>query len=294
MADLTQETTTRHGEPIVKPIKLKSTKPSKIATLAYPLIAIAIAVVIWWIAVKLFNVPPYIMPTPDAVFITFIQKFTLIAGHLGPTATATVLGLGLSIVIGLPFSMLLVASRTLERAFMPILVGSQCFPKVAIGPILIVWFGWGILPKVMISFIISFFPIVIQTVLGLKSVERDEIDLIRIMNPSKLQIFTKIRIPNALPYFFGGLKVAVTLSLIGAIVGEFIGSDKGLGYLLQYANVELDTELLFATMIFLVVLGGSLFLSVIYAEKFLLPWHVSQRSDGENRAKLADAPMETA
>ena len=294
MADLTQETTTPHGEPIVKPIKLKSTKLSKIATLAYPLIAIAIAVVIWWIAVKLFNVPPYIMPTPDAVFITFVQKFTLIAGHLGPTATATVLGLGFSIVIGLPFSVLLVASRTLERAFMPILVGSQCFPKVAIGPILIVWFGWGILPKVMISFIISFFPIVIQTVLGLKSVERDEIDLIRIMTPSKLQIFTKIRIPNALPYFFGGLKVAVTLSLIGAIDGEFIGSDKGLGYLLQYANVELDTELLFATMIFLVVLGGSLFLSVIYAEKFLLPWHVSQRSEGENRAKLADAPMETA
>jgi NitT/TauT family transport system permease protein len=270
--------------------KRRPNKTSRLVLFAYPLAAVAIAVLIWAIGVKLFKVPPYLLPSPQAVLVSLIDKFGLIISHLPPTAIATISGLGLSIVLGVPFAMMLVASQTLERAFMPLLVGSQCFPKVAIGPILIVWFGWGILPKVLISFIIAFFPIVIQTVLGLKSVERDEIDLIRIMSPSRLQVFTKIRIPNALPYFFGGLKVSVTLALIGAIVGEFIGSDRGLGYLLQYANVELDTELLFATMIILLALGGSLFVTVIYAEKKLLPWHVAVRGEQEG----AQAPMETA
>jgi NitT/TauT family transport system permease protein len=145
----------------------------------------------------------------------------------------------------------------------------------------------------LISFIIAFFPIVIQTALGLKSVENDELDLIRIMSPSAFQVFTKIRIPNALPHFFGGLKVAVTLSLIGAIVGEFIGSDRGLGYLLQYANTELDTELLFATLVLLMVLGGVLFLAVIRLEKWLLPWHVAIREEPQKGVRVSEGPAES-
>jgi NitT/TauT family transport system permease protein len=285
------------AEAVARTGRTKKSKPSETSPLvvvAYPVAAVLLAILAWDIAVRVFNIQPYILPSPGAVGVALIEKFDLILGHLPPTATATILGLALSIVIGVPFAVLLVSSRTFERALMPLLVGSQCFPKIAIGPILIVWFGWGILPKILISFIISFFPIVIQTVLGLKSVERDEIDLIRIMSASRLQVFTKIRIPNALPYFFGGLKVAVTLALIGAIVGEFIGSDRGLGYLLQYANAELDTELLFATMVFLLVVGGSIFAAVSYAEKLLLPWHVAIRGEQEGRAKNAEAPMETA
>ena len=250
--------------------------------------AVILAVIVWYGGVHYFEVPPYIMPPPEDVLLALVEKFHILIRHSGATIYATLAGLGLSIVLGVPFAMMLVWSRTIERAIMPLLVFSQCFPKVAIEPILIVWFGWGIFPKILISFIISFFPIVIQTTLGLKSVENDELDLIRIMSPSSFQIFMKIRVPNALPHFFGGLKIAVTLSLIGAIVGEFIGSDRGLGYLLQYSNTELDTELLFATMIFLMVLGGVLFLSVIRLEKWLLPWHVAFREEKQGRVQVSE------
>ena len=262
-----------------KPVQIRAVQPSAFIRVLYPAAAVIVAIGIWALIVHGFKVPDYILPPPEAVFITLVEKIHLLMRHSWATVKATIGGLALSIMIGVPFAMMLVWSQTLERAIMPLLVFSQCFPKIAIGPLLIIWFGWGILPKVLISFIIAFFPIVIQTALGLKSVESDELDLIRIMSPSDFQVFSKIRIPNALPYFFGGLKVAVTLSLIGAIVGEFIGSDRGLGYLLQYANTELDTELLFSTLILLMILGGVLFFVVIQLEKWLLPWHVVVRGE---------------
>jgi NitT/TauT family transport system permease protein len=275
-----------------QPVRVQSSEPAWYITVAYPVVAVILAIGLWSAAVHLFNVQAFIVPPPEDVFVALVEKFDLILYHLWATAAATIGGLGLSIIVGVPFAMLLVWSRVLERALMPLVVGSQCFPKVAIGPLFILWFGWGLLPKILISFIIAFFPIVIQTVLGLKSSERDELDLIRTMSPTPLQIFTKIRIPNALPYFFGGLKVAVTLSLIGAIVGEFIGSDRGLGYLLDHANAELDTELLFATLIFLAFLGGSLFLTVMWAEKKFLPWHVAVRGENQGRAQVQEQPVE--
>lgn len=260
---------------------------SRVLAIAYPLGAIFAAIGLWAAGVEIFDMPPYILPSPWQVVVTFVDRFGLIAEHAVPTIIETVAGLGLSIVFGVAMAIMLVSSPTLERIFMPLLVGSQCFPKVAIGPLLILWFGWGLLPKVLISFVISFFPIVIQTVLGLKSVERDEIDLIRTMSPSRLQVFTKIRIPNALPYFFGGLKVSVTLALIGAIVGEFLGADRGLGYLLQYANNQIDTALMFGGLVFLIGVGATLYLAVIYAEKLLIPWHVAVRGDDRGQVGYA-------
>lgn len=259
----------------------------QILATAYPLGAILLAIGAWGLGVEIFEMPPYILPSPLEVVVTFIDRFSLIAQHAVPTIIETVTGLGLSIVFGVTVAIMLVSSRTLERTLMPLLVGSQCFPKVAIGPLLILWFGWGLLPKVLISLVIAFFPIVIQTVLGLKSVERDEIDLIRTMSPSRLQVFAKIRIPNALPYFFGGLKVSVTLALIGAIVGEFLGADRGLGYLLQYANNQIDTALMFASLVFLIGVGASLYLAVVYAEKLLIPWHVAVRGEAQGQVGYA-------
>jgi NitT/TauT family transport system permease protein len=277
-----------------KPVRIRTTEPSRFIRLLYPVTAVILAIVGWAGFVELFKVPAYILPPPQDVYQALIEKVDILFRHSRVTVYSTLGGLSLSIVIGVPFAMLLVWSRTIERAIMPLLVFSQCFPKIAIGPLLIVWFGWGIFPKVLISFIIAFFPIVIQTALGLKSVENDELDLIRIMSPSAYQVFTKIRIPNALPYFFGGLKVAVTLSLIGAIVGEFIGSDSGLGYLLQFANTELDTELLFAALVFLMVLGGILFLVVIQLEKWLWPWHVAVRGENRKGVRVSEEPVESA
>ena len=279
--------------PEAKPVQIRTTQPSAWVRMIYPVVAVILAIALWALAVHWFKVPEYILPAPKAVFHALVEKYMILLRHSGATVNATLGGLVLSVVFGVPFAMLLVWSKTLERAIMPLLVFSQCFPKIAIGPLLIVWFGWGILPKVLISFIIAFFPIVIQTALGLKSVENDELDLIRIMSPSALQVFTKIRVPNALPHFFGGLKVAVTLSLIGAIVGEFIGSDRGLGYLLQYANTELDTELLFATLVLLMVVGGILFLAVTRLEKWLLPWHVAVRDEKQGGVRISEEAVES-
>ena len=279
-------------QPIARP--RRGARPSRLVLAAYPLGAIVLAIIAWAAIVRVFKVKPYIIPAPETVFFTFVDRFGLLSFHAVPTLLETVLGLLLSVVVGLPLAVAIVSSRPLERALMPLLVGSQCFPKVAIGPILIVWFGWGMLPKVLISFFISIFPIVIQTVLGLKSVERDEIDLIRTMSAKPRDVFMKIRVPNALPYFFAGLKVSVTLALIGAIVGEFIGADRGLGYLLQYANNELNTPLLFAAIVYLIGLGGALFVAVIYLEKLMIPWHVAVREDAQRQAQFPQGATQGA
>ena len=281
-----------HAQPIAPAHRNGNAKPSRLVLAAYPLGAIAIAIIVWGLVVRTFKIKPYIIPAPETVFFTFIDRFGLLSFHALPTLVETASGLILSIVVGVPLAVAIVSSRSLERALMPLLVGSQCFPKVAIGPILIVWFGWGMLPKILISFFISIFPIVIQTVLGLKSVERDEIDLIRTMSAKPRDVFMKIRVPNALPHFFAGLKISVTLALIGAIVGEFIGADRGLGYLLQYANNELNTPLLFATIVYLIGLGGALFIAVIYLEKLMIPWHVAICEDSPRQMPLSDKVIE--
>lgn len=258
---------------------------ARFANIAYPVGTILFVLVSWAFSVEFFDIKPYMVPSPDAVFEVLIKRFGLLVQHTVPTVLETLLGLGLAIAIGVPFAIIIVSSRAAERAFMPLLVGAQCFPKVAVGPLLIVWFGWGLLPKILISFFISFFPIVIQTVLGLKSVERDEIDLIRTMSSNPVDVFVKIRIPNALPYFFGGLKVSVTLALIGAIVGEFIGADRGLGYLLQNSNNDLNTPLMFAALFFLVAIGVALFSIVTFVERWLIPWHVAIDSGGHSSGR---------
>jgi len=278
--------------PIARPRPTSSARPSRLVLAAYPLGTIALATIVWAVVVRVFKIKPYIIPAPETVFQTFVDRFGLLSFHALPTLLETTSGLILSVIVGVPLAVAIVSSRSLERALMPLLVGSQCFPKVAIGPILIVWFGWGMLPKVLISFFISIFPIVIQTVLGLKSVERDEVDLIRTMSAKPLDVFVKIRVPNALPHFFAGLKVSVTLALIGAIVGEFIGADRGLGYLLQYANNELNTPLLFAAIVYLIGLGGALFLAVIYLEKLMIPWHVAVREDGQGQTQMTERAVE--
>ena len=144
--------------------------------------------------------------------------------------------------------MMLVWSRVLERAIMPLLVVSQSFPKVAVAPLIVIWFGLGALPKILIAFSVAFFPIMIATIAGMKSVDTDLRDLARSMQATALKTFLKIRLPFALPQIFSGVKVAVAFSTVGAVVGEWVGADAGLGYLLLWSNANLDTPLLFAVL----------------------------------------------
>src|SRR5690606_27960488 len=147
-------------------------------------------------------------------------------------------------------------------------------------PLIIIWLGFGLLPKVLISFLLAFFPIMIDTIIGMKSVERDAVFLLRSMGAGPRRIFFNLRLPNALPHIFGSLKVAVTLATVGALLGEFIGADNGLGYVLIFANGSMDTTLMFAALVWISVLALAFYALVSLAEKVFLSWHVSQRKEG--------------
>jgi NitT/TauT family transport system permease protein len=188
-----------------------------------------------------------------------------------------VLGFVLAVVVGLPLGALVVYARPVELAIYPLLVAFQTIPKAAIAPILIVWLGTGITSKILIAFAISFFPIVVDTIIGLRSSQPETIYLARSMGATPFQVFRYVRFPNALPAIFGGLKVASTLAVIGAIVGEFVSSDKGLGYLVLVANGDLNTRLVFACVLVLTLLGLVFFFVIEALERVCVRWHVSAR-----------------
>jgi len=196
-----------------------------------------------------------------------------------PTLYATLGGFVLSALVGVPVAMWIAYSRLVESFVYPLLVFSQSVPKVAIAPLFVVWFGFGVIPKVIAAFLLGFFPVIVATVQGFKSIEPDVIDLARSMGANPLKVFIKFRLPQAMPAIFSGLKVSVTLAVVGAVVGEFVGSNSGLGYVLQKANGTFDLPLMFAALVILSMIGVLLFLVLELIERWVLPWHASQRHD---------------
>jgi len=188
------------------------------------------------------------------------------------TALECIYGFVLSLAIGIPIAVVMTYSRIANQMFYPLLVASQSIPKVAIAPILLVWFGTGIQSKLAMAFVIAFFPVVVDTATGLRSTSPDLLELARSLQCTRLQTFFKIQLPSALPSIFSGAKIAVTLSVIGAVIGEFIGSNEGLGNLLLTANSQLNSPLVWASLTVLSVLGMLLYGIVALAERILMPW----------------------
>jgi len=242
-----------------------------------PLWLIVMLLVLWDLTIRLFRIPPYLIPSPLAVVKQLVIDYPMLLRETLPTLYATLGGFALSAVIGVPIAMWIAYSRLVESFVYPLLVFSQSIPKVAIAPLFVVWFGFGILPKVIAAFLLGFFPVIVSTVAGFKSVEGDVIDLARSMGASPLAIFLKFRLPHALPSIFSGLKVSVTLAVVGAVVGEFVGSNSGIGYVLQKANGNFDLPLMFAALTLLSMVGVLLFLAIELVERWLMPWHASQR-----------------
>lgn len=244
----------------------------------YP-IAMAVAVVaIWEIGVRAWQVPAYLLPPPSAIALSFISNWRIIYLNTGPTVVSILGGFALSIIIGVPLATLIVFSRFAERILYPPMVASQAVPKVAVAPLFIVWMGYGVTPKIWIAFLIAFFPIVIDTVIGLRSVQPEMLQLGRSMGGGTLRVFLKLRLPNALPNLFGGLKVAITLAVVGAITGEFVGSQAGLGYILTSASGQMDVALVFAVLVTISAIAMILFMIIDGLEKLVIPWHASMRS----------------
>ncbi len=246
---------------------------------ARPALLIILLLVLWDLTIRIFRIPPYLVPAPWAVVQQLVGEWPKLWREGLVTTYATLGGFALSIAFGIPMALCIAYSRTIESFVYPLLVFSQSVPKVAIAPLFVVWFGFGIFPKIICAFMLGFFPIVVSTVMGFKSVEPDMIDLARSMKASKLQTFFRIRFPQALPSIFAGLKVSVTLAVVGAVVGEFVGSNSGIGYLLQIANGNFDLPLMFAGLTVLSGIGVLLFVAVDVVERLLIPWHASHRND---------------
>jgi NitT/TauT family transport system permease protein len=244
-----------------------------------PLVLIVIILVGWDIGVRMFRIPAYLIPAPTQVVAELIAQWPLLLRESLPTLYATLGGFALSALLGIPLAMLIASSRIVESYLYPILVFSQSIPKIAIAPLFVVWFGFGILPKVISAFLLGFFPVVVATVLGLKSIDKEMLDLARSMRAGPLRTFLRVRLPFALPSIFGGLKVSITLAVVGAVVGEFVGSNSGIGYVLQVANGNFDLPLMFAALFVLSMMGVLLFMLLDLAEQYLMPWHASHRGE---------------
>ena len=244
-----------------------------------PVLLVALLLVAWDLAIRLFRIPPYLIPSPWSVVQQLVNEWPRLLKESIPTTYATLGGFALSIAFGIPMALMIAYSRTIESFVYPLLVFSQSVPKIAIAPLFVVWFGFGIIPKVIAAFMLGFFPIVVSTVMGFKSVDPDMLDLARSMKASRLATFLRISLPHALPSIFAGLKVSITLAVVGAVVGEFVGSNSGIGYLLQIANGNFDLPLMFAALTVLSAIGVVLFVAVDVVEKLMIPWHASQRHD---------------
>jgi len=227
-------------------------------------------VVAWHFFVVFGDVPAFVMPSPMATLKALsIPNYRWLDNS---TATAIEIfgGYALAVVLGIGTALLFSWWRWLEMLAMPLLVSLNMIPKVALGPLFIVWFAYGIGPNILMAFAISFFPIVLTTARGLSEVEPDLLDLVRTLKGSRWQIFTKIQLPGALPYIFSGMKVAAILAVAGAIVGEFLGSDQGLGYLMLQVQVTLDTAAMFMAVILITLIGVALYGLVLALERLLV------------------------
>jgi NitT/TauT family transport system permease protein len=243
----------------------------RVSSVVYPAATLAGVILLWEVGVRAFNVPPFLAPPPSLVVGTIIEHSSLILHNTWRTTVEILLGYFASIAIGVPLAFGIFMWPSFARTVLPLLISSQAIPKVAIAPLLLVWFGFGLFPKVLIAFLIAFFPVVISTVVGLSSIEPEKIYLARSMGLGPTSTFFKIRLPNALPSIFAGLKISITLAVVGAVVGEFVGGEAGLGYMLMVANGSMDTPLLFAGLIALTVQGVVFYMLVEWAEYLAIP-----------------------
>ena len=234
--------------------------------------------VIWEVAVRVTGIKEYLLPPPSKVWTEFWKRHEIVAGGAWVTTQEILAGYALAVVVSIPLALAVAYSRFMEQAVYPVIVFLQIVPKIAIAPLFIIWFGFGFTPKLLLVFLLSFFPIVVSSIAGFKSADRDVMDFARTTGAGRLRLFVKISLPQALPHIFTGLKVGAALAATAAVVAEFVASDKGLGYLLLQYNGQLDTPMVFATIVILSLIGLAVYYAVEIIERIAIPWHVSQQA----------------
>ena len=246
--------------------------PGRLLAVALPLAGTAAAIGLWWLAVIVFAVQPYLLPAPPDVLRALAADPAWLLGEAVTTLWETLAGFGLATAGGLLAGVLIAGSRTVERSVYPMLVALNAVPKVALVPLLVVWFGFDAAPKIVMAVLFCFFPITLGTAAGLRSTPAELVELSRSLTASRTQTFLKVRFPAALPQIFTGLKVALPLALVGAVVGELFGADAGLGYVIVQTGGSGDTALAFAAVALLAAMSIVLFYALVLAERFTLPW----------------------
>jgi len=228
---------------------------------------------IWEALTRLLNTPDWLLPPPSAIAVAFFVEFDLLIGEAVVTLSEILAGFAVAAALGAAFAIVAAWTKWFERGLYPLIIALQTLPILALAPLLIVWFGLGLTSKVVIVALISFFPIAVSLVDGLKSTDRDLVNMMRVSGASRFQIFVKLQCPSALPNLFIGLKLGVVSAVIGAVVAEWVGSGSGLGYLIKLKGPQFQTDLVFAAIIMLVALSGALFWAIKLIQNFALRHH---------------------
>lgn len=238
-----------------------------------PLATFGLLILLWHLFVSALKIEQFLLPSPLKVTGSFVRDWELLLINSYITAYETSIGFLLAIAVALPSAVLIVYSAVLEDSLYPVLVIAQAIPKAAAAPLILLWLGYGIFPQMIIAMLIAFFPIVITAVHGMKSIEPEMYELARSFHASAWKIFFKLRLPKSLPHLFSGFRISITLALVGAIVGEFVGGKEGLGYLIVVSNSDLNTTLMFAAITMSAFMGLALFGAVAALERLAMPWY---------------------
>lgn len=254
------------------------------ANLAPPTLSFIIGIALWQLAAWVTHLPTYVFPPPSLVLSQLVRNFPLLMSELGVTIAASAIGFVISMLLGILAGALVAVSRTLDRMLTPWLVVAHAIPKVVIAPLFLIWFGFGMRSEVFFVVTFTFFPIVVNTIAGLRGADPELLQMVRSMRATPWQSLVKIRLPGALPSIFTGIKISITLAPVGAVIGEFVASNRGLGHLLVESVGDMETPLAFAAVAVFSVFGVLVWKFAEWVERRSLPWHASQRGDHRNIA----------
>lgn len=253
-------------------MKISSRATLRLVAWGVPSVLIAAALVAWELIVRITDTPRWFLPPPTAIVTALVDSRRLMLHHTWVTLEELLLGFAISVLLGIAFALAIASSRIVERAFYPFVVASQAIPIIALAPILLIWFGYGLTPKVIVVVLICFFPVVVNTVDGLRSVDPELVDLLRSMGANEWTIYRVVRIPSSLPYVFSGTRIAAAVSVVGALIGEWVGASAGLGYLMTRSAAQFLTARVFAAVLISAVIGLAMFVIVSLLERLFLPW----------------------
>jgi NitT/TauT family transport system permease protein len=239
--------------------------------------AFLVILVLWEYGAGFARIPDYILPIPTVIAARFWETLPIQIHHLSVTALTTLMGLAIALVVGVLLALSVIYVRPVKAIVLPILAAFNSIPKIAIAPLFVIWFGLGLEPKVLLAFLLGLFPVFVNSVTGLGEIEPDVLDLAKLAGGTEFRIFTKVRLMNAVPYITDALKVAFPLSLVGSIVGEFIGGNVGVGYLILSGQFNMDTPLVFASLLSITLFTTLVIGIVVILERMLLKWRPSQR-----------------